>query len=71
VLRLLDNMRGAGIMRIVRLVAVMCLITHWVACGLYLLAVLNADQPNWLDAELVRALLLPHARMRCHRTHTR
>ena len=56
VLRMMDNMRGAVYMRVVRLMAVMCLFTHWVACGLYLLAVLNAHRANWLDAEMVRVL---------------
>jgi hypothetical protein len=55
VLRLLDNMRGAGLMRVGRLIAVLCLITHWLACGLYLLADVNEHSPNWLNAELVRA----------------
>ena len=52
VLRLMDNMRGAVYMRILRLLVVLCLLTHWLACGLYLLAATNAHEPNWLDAEL-------------------
>jgi hypothetical protein len=52
VLRLMDNMRGAVYIRILRLMVVLCLLTHWLACGLYLLAALNAHEPNWLDAAL-------------------
>ena len=48
----MDNMRGAVYIRILRLVVVLCLLTHWLACGLYLLAALNAHEPNWLDAAL-------------------
>jgi CRP-like cAMP-binding protein len=54
----MENMRGAVYVRILRLLVVLCLLTHWLACGLYLLATLNAHEANWLDRALQEAELL-------------
>ena len=56
-MRAFDHMRGAGALRLVRLVVIWALIAHWVACAYFLLGIsqhggLHATSPdaNWIAA---------------------
>lgn len=49
-LRFFERMKNANIFRIVRLMFLMCLMAHWIACGWHLIAISYEDSsPTWLD----------------------
>jgi len=60
-LRMFDHTRGAGLVRLMRLVLVWTLVAHWVACGYYLLAIIQGGgaHSNWLQASFAAANLTP------------
>ena len=59
-LRYLDKLKGANLFRIGRLVFLICMFSHFVACGYCLLADFESSSPTWVDYALMDAASLKH-----------